>query len=177
MSTKPVRLADPVAPAAVWDSSAAAETHALGKALGEACAGREVIALVGPLGSGKTCLVRGIAEGLGVPTEAVASPSFVLIHEYAGRLPLYHVDLYRLDERDAMDGLGLEEYTESPGVTVIEWADKAPAVLPRDHLWITLEHRGGDRRRIALHPRGVRSVKIAARADACVPQQPRTGDA
>jgi len=99
-----------------------------------------------------------------VPASAVASPTFVLIHEYAGRLPVYHVDLYRLEERDAVNGLGLEEYTESTGVTVIEWAEKAPAVLPPDHLWIALEHLGGDRRRVALHPRGERSRKLAAQA-------------
>ncbi len=150
--------------AVIRETTSAAATHALGKALGEACLGREVIALVGPLGAGKTCLARGIAEGLGVPAKAVASPTFVLIHEYAGRLPVYHVDLYRLEERDAVNGLGLEEYTESPGVTMIEWAEKAPAVLPPDHLWIALDHLGGDRRHVALHPRGERSRKLVAQA-------------
>lgn len=161
----------PTTPPATMESSAiirettsAAATHALGKALGEACLGRAVIALVGPLGAGKTCLARGIAEGLGVPASAVASPTFVLIHEYAGRLPMYHVDLYRLEERDAVNGLGLEEYTESTGVTVIEWAEKAPTVLPPDHLWIALEHLGGDRRRVTFHPRGERSKKLMAKA-------------
>jgi len=148
--------------AAWWETMSAEATCALGKALGESCAGKEVIALVGPLGAGKTCLVRGLAEGLGVPAEVVTSPTFVLIHEYAGRVPLYHVDLYRLDEREAVQGLGLEEYLDSAGVTVIEWADRAPAALPRDHLRITLEHRGGDRRRLALHPQGERSVHLAA---------------
>ena len=149
---------------AAWETSSAEETHAIGKLLGESCAGGETIALIGPLGAGKTCLVRGLAVGLGAPAEAVTSPTFVLIHEYAGRAPLYHVDLYRLDERDAVNGLGLEEYLESPGVTVIEWAEKAPAVLPPDHLWIVLEHLGGDRRRVALHPRGERSRKLVAQA-------------
>ena len=150
--------------AVIRETSSAAMTHALGKALGEACLGKEVIALVGPLGAGKTCLARGIAEGLRVPAESIASPTFVLIHEYTGRLPVYHVDLYRLDERDAVNGLGLEEYTESAGVTVIEWAEKAPTVLPPDHLWIVLEHLGDDRRRVALHPRGERSRKLVAQA-------------
>jgi len=177
MTTNPARSTDMVGSAAAWETTSAAETHALGKVVGEACTGREVMALVGSLGAGKTCLVRGIAEGLGVPTELVASPTFVLIHEYAGRLPLYHADLYRLEERDAVNGLGLEEYTESPGVTVIEWADKAPGVLPRDHLWITLDHLGGDRRRVALHPRGTRSTELVARALARRAEQPRTGSA
>ena len=177
MTANPARLVEKVGSAVAWETTSAAETHALGKALGETCAGREVMALVGPLGAGKTCLVRGIAEGLGVPTELVASPTFVLIHEYAGRLPLYHADLYRLEERDAVNGLGLEEYTETPGVTVIEWADKALGVLPRDHLWVTMDHLGGDRRRVALHPRGARSAEWVARAVARLAEQPRTGGA
>jgi tRNA threonylcarbamoyladenosine biosynthesis protein TsaE len=177
MTTDPARLAEKVGSAVAWETTSAAETHALGKAVGEACAGHAVMALVGPLGAGKTCLVRGIAEGLGVPTDLVASPTFVLIHEYTGRLPLYHADLYRLEEQDAVNGLGLEEYTESPGVTVIEWADKAPGVLPRDHLWITLDHLGGDRRRVALHPRGARSAELVARATARLAKQSRTGRA
>ena len=177
MTTNPARVADKAGSAVAWETTSAAETHALGKALGEACAEREVMALVGPLGAGKTCLVRGIAEGLGVPTELVTSPTFVLIHEYAGRLPLYHADLYRLEERDAVNGLGLEEYTETSGVTVIEWAERAPGVLPHDHLWITLDHLGGDRRRVALHPRGARSAELVARAVARLTAQLRTGGA
>ncbi|TMB96146.1 MAG: tRNA (adenosine(37)-N6)-threonylcarbamoyltransferase complex ATPase subunit type 1 TsaE [Chloroflexi bacterium] len=157
MTTNPARLAEKVGPAVAWETTSAAETHALGKAVGEACAGHAVMALVGPRGAGKTCLVRGIAEGLGVPTDLVASPTFVLIHEYAGRLPLYHADLYRLEEQDAVNGLGLEEYTESPGVTVIDL--------------------GGDRRRVALHPRGARSAELVARATARLAKQSPTGRA
>jgi tRNA threonylcarbamoyladenosine biosynthesis protein TsaE len=166
MTTVPITQATTMmeGSAVIRETTSAAMTHALGKALGEACLGREVIALVGALGAGKTCLARGIAEGLGVPAESVASPTFVLIHEYTGRLPVYHVDLYRLEERDAVNGLGLEEYTESAGVTVIEWAEKAPAVLPPDHLWIVLEHLGDNRRRMALHPRGERSRQLVAQA-------------
>ena len=150
--------------AVVRETSSEAATQELGKAMGAACRGTEVIALVGPLGAGKTCLVRGLAEGLGVPPRTVASPTFVLIHEYAGRLPLYHVDLYRLDESEAVNRLGLEEYLESAGVTVIEWADRAPAVLPADHLRITMDHLGGDRRRLVFEPRGPQASQLAARA-------------
>jgi len=155
----PTAMEDSVAS---WETTSAEATRTLGKALGESCAGKEVVALVGPLGAGKTCLVRGIAEGLGAPAEAVTSPTFVLIHEYAGRVPLYHVDLYRLDEREAAQELGLEEYLDSTGVTVIEWADRAPAALPRDYLRVTLEHRGGDRRRLTLQPQGERAAHLAA---------------
>src|SRR5207253_11488437 len=106
MTTNPARLAEKVGSAVAWETTSAAETHALGKALGEACIGREVMALVGPLGAGKTCLVRGIAEGLGVPTDPVASPTLVLIHEYAGRRPLSHADRYRQDAQEPGSGAG-----------------------------------------------------------------------
>lgn len=161
--------------AAQWDTTSAEATHAIGTRLGESCVGGETIALIGPLGAGKTCLVRGLAVGLGAPAEAVTSPTFVLIHEYAGRRPLYHVDLYRLDECDAVNGLGLEEYLDSPGVTVIEWADRAPALLPGDHLRITIEHRGDDRRRVMLYPQGARSVALATQVVARHLIQPDTG--
>lgn len=147
---------------AAWETTSAEATRVIGQLLGESCAGGETIALIGPLGAGKTCLVRGLAVGLGAPADAVTSPTFVLIHEYAGRVPLYHVDLYRLDERDAVNGLGLEEYIDSTGVTVIEWADRAPAVMPGDHLRITIEHLGGDRRLVTLHPQGARPAELAA---------------
>ena len=153
----------PVAQRAVWETTSAAATHALGKSIGRSCEGGEVIALIGQLGTGKTCLVRGVAVGLGVSQESVASPTFALIHEYRGRVPVCHVDLYRLEKHEAEHGLGLEEYTEPPSVTLIEWADKAPAVLPRNHLKIVLEHLGGDRRCIALHAQGARYEALVAR--------------
>lgn len=174
MPARPTAMAQSVA---AWETASAEATHALGKLLGELCTGGETLALVGPLGAGKTCLVRGLAVGLGAPGEAVTSPTFVLIHEYAGRVPLYHVDLYRLDERDALNGLGLEEYVDSAGVTVIEWADRAPAVLPGDHLRITIEHLGGDRRRVALLPQGARPAELAAQVAARHPVRPGTGGA
>jgi tRNA threonylcarbamoyladenosine biosynthesis protein TsaE len=133
------------------ETSSSLETEDLGETLGRACRGGEIIALVGPLGAGKTCLVRGLARGLGVSDQRAASPTFALIHEYHGRMPVVHVDLYRLDA-EAANRLGLEEYLESPAVTVIEWADKIPTLLPRDHLRIELEHRGDERRQITLFP-------------------------
>ena len=133
------------------ETSSSLETEDLGERLGRACRGGEIIALVGPLGAGKTCLVRGLARGLGVSDQCAASPTFALIHEYRGRMPVVHVDLYRLDA-EAANRLGLEEYLESPAVTVIEWADKIPTLLPRDHLRIELEHRGDERRQITLFP-------------------------
>jgi tRNA threonylcarbamoyladenosine biosynthesis protein TsaE len=133
------------------ETSSATETEALGERIGHACQGGEIIALIGPLGAGKTCLTRGLARGLGVSDGSTTSPTFALIHEYLGRLPLVHVDMYRLDAA-AAGNLGLEEYLESAAVTVIEWADKIRTQLPSDYLRIELEHRGGDRRRITLTP-------------------------
>lgn len=177
MTAIPARPTAMAPPITAWETTSAEATRAIGQLLGESCAGGETIALIGPLGAGKTCLVRGLAVGLGAPAEAVTSPTFVLIHEYAGRVPLYHVDLYRLDERDAVNGLGLEEYIDSTGVTVIEWADRAPAVLPGDHLRITIEHLGGDRRLVTLHPRGARPSELAAQVVARHPVRPGTGGA
>jgi tRNA threonylcarbamoyladenosine biosynthesis protein TsaE len=145
------------------EMSSTRETEDLGEKLGRACTGGEIIALVGPLGAGKTCLTRGFARGLGIPEGSATSPTFALIHEYRGRLPLVHVDLYRLDA-EAASHLGLEEYLESSAVTVIEWADKLPAQLPRDHLRIELEHRGGDRRRITLCPLSAGYQKLVGAA-------------
>jgi len=100
-----------------------------------------VIALLGPLGAGKTCFVQGLARGLGV-SGYVRSPTFVLIHEYPGPLPLYHVDLYRLAAPDA-ESLGLEEIIEGEGVTAIEWADHTE-ILPPEHLRVEIAFGGAD---------------------------------
>jgi tRNA threonylcarbamoyladenosine biosynthesis protein TsaE len=135
-------------------TQSASATEALGEKLGQACGGGEVIALVGPLGAGKTCLVRGIARGLGAATATVSSPTFALIHEYRGHIPIIHVDLYRLQPEDARHGLGLEEYLTSAAVTIVEWADKIEALLPRDHLRVELEHVDEHSRRISLIPSG-----------------------
>jgi tRNA threonylcarbamoyladenosine biosynthesis protein TsaE len=144
---------NPRAPESVCivDTCSSLETEELGERLGRACTGGEIIGLVGPLGAGKTCLTRGLARGLGIADGSPASPTFALIHEYRGRMPLVHVDLYRLDS-DAAARLGLEEYLESSAVTVIEWADKILTLLPRDYLRIDLEHRGGDQRRLTFSP-------------------------
>jgi tRNA threonylcarbamoyladenosine biosynthesis protein TsaE len=134
-----------------WQTRSTIETEELGEWIGRACTGGEIIALVGPLGAGKTCLTRGLARGLEVPEGITTSPTFALIHEYCGRVPVAHVDLYRLDT-EASKHFGLEEYLESAAVTVIEWADRIPTLLPRDHLRIELEHAGGDRRLITMYP-------------------------
>ncbi|HAS82500.1 MAG TPA: tRNA (adenosine(37)-N6)-threonylcarbamoyltransferase complex ATPase subunit type 1 TsaE [Verrucomicrobia bacterium] len=97
-----------------------------------------VLALYGDLGSGKTCFVRGLAAALKI-TVPVTSPTYTLIHEYASTPPLYHMDLYRLSHPDALDELGLEEYFERDGITVIEWAERAEHLLPARTLRLTFE--------------------------------------
>lgn len=115
------------------------DTRRIGRALGRAATGGEVILLIGPLGAGKTCLAQGIAQGLQVSNPAL-SPSFVLIREHQGRLPFYHIDLYRVDRPDEVEDLGLDEYLYGDGVSVVEWAERAMALLPVEHLLIRMEY-------------------------------------
>lgn len=131
------------------------ETRALGARLGELAAPGDLILLVGELGTGKTCLTQGIAWGLGIE-EYAASPSFVLVREYRGRLPLYHIDLYRLEGPEEVAHLGLDEYLYGGGLCVVEWAAKGLGILPPEHLLVRLEHLSPRRRRIELEPRGGR---------------------
>jgi tRNA threonylcarbamoyladenosine biosynthesis protein TsaE len=128
-----------------------AETEAFGRWLGERLFPGAVVALVGPLGAGKTHLVRAIAEGLGLTdSRTVTSPTFVLIQEYAARLPIYHFDAYRLSSEREFLELGVEEYFDGDGVCLIEWADKVETVLPVKHLRLVLEVTGETSRRAAV---------------------------
>ena len=114
-----------------------------------------VIALIGPLGAGKTYLVRTIAEGLGIAdSRLVSSPTFVLIQEYQARLPIYHFDAYRLHTEAEFLDLGAHEYFDGSGVCLVEWADRVLACLPADHLRIWLEPAGETIRRVALQAYG-----------------------
>src|SRR5262245_6464631 len=110
------------------------ETDRLGRVLAEIVGPGTVIGLVGPLGAGKTRLVRALGEALGVDPGAIASPTFVLIHEYAGRRPVYHFDTYRLGGPDEFDALGAADYWDADGVCLVEWADRVADRLP-DRAW------------------------------------------
>ncbi len=131
------------------------QTQRFGKALGELALAGDVFLLTGNLGAGKTCLTQGIAWGLGVQ-EYAFSPSFVLVREYKGRLPLYHMDLYRLENRAEIRDLMLDDYFEAGGVCVIEWADKGIEELPVEHLLVALDHIKADERLIHIVPQGER---------------------
>ena len=127
-------------------STSPAHTRSMGRALGEAAAPGTLVALIGPLGAGKTVVAKGIADGLGV-TSVVNSPTFVLMNEHRGRLPLYHVDAYRLDDPEEALAAGLLDERQAGGVTVVEWADRLGDWLPDERLEIKLIPEGAGNRR------------------------------
>lgn len=134
------------------------ETQSIGETLGCLAEPGDLVLLSGELGAGKTCLVQGVGRGLGI-TEPVRSPTFVLATEHPGRLTLYHIDLYRLDDTLEVEDLGLDDYIEGDGLCVVEWAEKAMGVFPPEHLLIEIETLGSDKRRLRLRPTGVRYVE------------------
>jgi tRNA threonylcarbamoyladenosine biosynthesis protein TsaE len=125
-------------------------TAALGAALADVLPGGSTVALCGTLGAGKTRLVQSIAEALGVERRSVVSPTFVLVQEYAGRRMIYHLDAYRLKDIDEFLALGPEEYFDSDGLVLIEWADRVAEGLPEDFLQIEISVVGENRRRFEL---------------------------
>ena len=141
-------------------SNSEQKTFNLGKRLGRRLRPGDVLGLIGELGSGKTTLIKGVAFGLGVKEkELVGSPSFVLIKEYDGRVPLFHFDLYRLDKIRDMEYLGIQEYLFDRGVCAIEWAQKLKMLLP-DYLQINLTVKGRDKREIKFLAHGRRYKKL-----------------
>jgi tRNA threonylcarbamoyladenosine biosynthesis protein TsaE len=130
-------------------SRSARETGALGERLGARLGAGDVVACIGPLGAGKTCFIQGLARGLGVTAE-VTSPSFVLVNQYRGRLPVYHVDAYRTGSLTELVDLGLEEMLHGEGVTVLEWADKLLPLLPPRTVMVTISGLGEEPRQIEL---------------------------
>ena len=130
-------------------SRAPSETQALGERLGSRLGRGAVVACIGALGAGKTCFLQGLARGLGV-TAPVTSPTFVLVNEYRGRLPVYHVDAYRTGSLGEIVDLGIEEMLHGEGVTIIEWADKLLPLLPPRTIIVSITGLGDEPRRIEL---------------------------
>ncbi len=130
--------------------SSEADTDSLGRALADAVRPDQVIGLIGPLGAGKTRLTRALAEAMGVDPAAIASPTFVLIHEYHGRLDVYHFDAYRLAGPDDFDALGAAEYFSAGGLCVVEWADLVLDRLPIETWLIHLRPTGPTTRDVLI---------------------------
>ncbi len=135
------------------------QTQSLGELLGRLARPGDVLLLVGTLGAGKTCLVQGMARGLDIH-DSVTSPTFTLIREYRGRLSLYHVDCFRIDNPQETDELGLEDYLIGTGVCVIEWADKVMEALPPEHLMVNIQYAGDRDRTLRLQAHGPRYEQL-----------------
>ena len=139
-------------------------TRRLGRAIARALTAGDLLVLEGDLGAGKTFLVRSIARGLGVPTTVrVTSPTFDLVHELPGRLPVVHVDLYRLDSPESVHDLGLRDHIGRDAVTLIEWGDRFAEALGGEGLWVELSRTGPTTRTCRLTPRGGRARELLAR--------------
>jgi tRNA threonylcarbamoyladenosine biosynthesis protein TsaE len=151
---------------ATWtvETGGAEETLALGRRIGLAARPGDVLALVGELGSGKTVLAKGIAEGLAAAgAREVVSPTFVICREYlGGRIPFYHLDAYRLRGDADLEAVGAAEILMGDGLSAVEWADRAPGALPQDRLEVRFEVTGPHARRLTFLPRGQRSREFLA---------------
>lgn len=146
------------------ESNSPEATRAIGQALGAAIRVGDVVALVGPLGAGKTVLVKGIAAGAGVSdSRRVTSPTFVIVNEYEGRLRLFHIDAYRLGGQRDLDALGADEFVEQ-GAVIVEWAERVSGTLPADRLTVTIEPAGERARRLHVLGEGPRAVELMREA-------------
>ena len=133
---------------ATFISNSADETESFGRQFARNVKAGDVLALVGDLGAGKTQFVKGLVAGLGA-TASATSPTFTLIHEYSGgRLPIYHFDFFRIEDRQSARRLGLEDYFFGDGVSVIEWADRFRELIPENARWVSFEAKSEDQRAI-----------------------------
>ncbi|MCF6093740.1 tRNA (adenosine(37)-N6)-threonylcarbamoyltransferase complex ATPase subunit type 1 TsaE [Microaerobacter geothermalis] len=133
------------------------ETKGLAERLASYLQSGDVITLEGDLGAGKTCFTQGIARGLDIK-DVVNSPTFTLIKEYQGKLPLYHMDVYRLE--NTLDDLGFDEYFYGDGVSVIEWASFIEDLVPQERLEVSIRHLGENMRKIIFTPKGERYIQL-----------------
>lgn len=141
-------------------TSSPGETWRIGEMLGAKLNAGDTVCLYGDLGAGKTSFSYGIALGLRVKEKYITSPTFTFVNEYEGRVPFYHVDLYRLKGAEELEGIGFEEYIDSDGVTVIEWAERAEDVLPEECLGVYLSYVNESSREIGFLGEGERYQKL-----------------
>lgn len=148
-------------PMLVLTSSSPESTRNFGRATAAVCRPGDVVALIGDVGAGKTTYAQGLGEGLGVESQ-VTSSTFVLVRQYSGdELDLYHIDLYRLDSLEEVQSLDLDEHLYGEGVTVLEWADKFPSILPDEYLRVNIDYSGQERRTISIEGIGQRGRAMA----------------
>jgi tRNA threonylcarbamoyladenosine biosynthesis protein TsaE len=141
-------------------TSSPEQTWRIGELLGSRLNIGDTLCLYGDLGSGKTNFAYGIARGLKVQDQYITSPTFTFVNEYQGRVPFYHIDLYRLENPGELENIGFEEYVESDGVTVIEWAEKAEDDLPTERMSIYLSYVDEKSRELGFLPEGERYQKL-----------------
>lgn len=146
-----------------FESRSPEETQRIGERLGKQLKVGDVVATIGDLGTGKTCFLQGLVRGLGV-AENATSPTFVLINQYRGRLPVYHVDAYRTESLTELLDLGLEEFFYGDGVTVVEWADKLLPLLPAHTIMVRISGLGEESREILIE--GLAENQSQRRTDA-----------
>jgi len=153
----------------VFLSPKPSDTIRLGKMIGRLLNCGDVVALIGELGAGKTQLIKGLAQGAGVSKSTyVSSPSFTLINEYKGKIPFFHIDLYRLAGEKEAEGLGLEEYFQGEGITAIEWADRILSLLPEELLRILICYTGKQTRSIEIVGKGKRYEELLKKLDSLI---------
>ena len=137
-------------------TSSPEQTWRIGEMLGARLGAGDMICLYGDLGAGKTSFSYGVALGLGVQEQYISSPTFTFVNEYKGRVPLYHIDLYRLKDPEELESIGFEEYIDSDGVTVVEWAERAESDLPTECLSVYLSYVDENSREIGFFAEGER---------------------
>jgi tRNA threonylcarbamoyladenosine biosynthesis protein TsaE len=153
----------------VLDSRSAEDTERIGAALASALEEGDTVALTGDLGAGKTCLVRGLARGLGVdPSQPITSPTFTLVHVYSGEVEVYHFDLYRLSDMDELEAMGFRDFVGRVGVAVLEWADRVPEAVAPPAIRVELAG-SGERRTLAVGWSGLGPARVAALSAALEP--------
>lgn len=134
-------------------SKSVEETIGAGYEFGKQLKPGDVVCLTGDLGAGKTHFVKGVASYFGIKPEKVSSPTYTLIHEYTGELPVYHFDCYRLKSEEEAIEIGAEEYFYGEGVCLIEWPEKIGSLIPEEAIWIQISHLPDQKRELIFHPK------------------------